>query len=97
MEFTGRLREESEVQDMMDRVETAVDSSFDALGRNRYMSVIEVHLRNGAVIKREIAGDCPRKSGNPLNRETCWRSFNDCVQETLGGDQARELVATVDP
>jgi 2-methylcitrate dehydratase PrpD len=96
MEFTDDFVKRPEVQDMMDRVETAVDPSFDALGRNRYMSVIEVHLRNGAVVKGKSPETVRGSPGNPLNREDLLEKFNDCVQETLGGDQARGLVATVD-
>ena len=40
MEFTDEFVKSPEVQEMMDRVQTAVDPSFDTLGRNRYMSVI---------------------------------------------------------
>jgi 2-methylcitrate dehydratase PrpD len=96
MEFTDDFVKSPEVQDMMDRVETAVYPSFDALGRNRYMSVIEVYLRNGAVIKGKSPETVRGSPANPLNREDLLSKFNDCVQETLGGDQARGLVETVD-
>jgi len=96
MEFTDDFVKSPEVQDMMDRVETAVDPSFDALGRNRYMSVIEVHLRNGAVIQGKSPEAVRGSPANPLNREDLLAKFNDCVQDTFGGDQGRGLIATVD-
>jgi 2-methylcitrate dehydratase PrpD len=96
MEFTNNFVKSPEVQDMMDRVETAVDPSFDALGRNRYMSVIEVQLRNGTVVKGKSPEVVRGSPGNPLSRDELLEKFNDCVQETLSGDQERGLVATVD-
>lgn len=96
MEFTDDFVKSPAVQDMMDRVETAVDSSFDALGRNRYMSVIEVHLRNGGVIQGRSPEAVRGSPGNPMSREDLLEKFNDCVRETLGSDQARGLVAAVD-
>jgi len=96
MEFTDDFVKSPAVQDMMDRVETAVDPSFDALGRNRYMNVIEVHLRNGGVIQGRSPEAVRGSPGNPLSREDLLEKFDDCVRETLGGDQARGLVATID-
>jgi 2-methylcitrate dehydratase PrpD len=96
MEFTDEFVKSSEVQDMMDRVETSVDPAFDALGRNRYMSAIEVRLRNGVVVKGNAPEVVRGSPGNPLSRDDLLGKFNDCIQETLSGDQGRELIATVD-
>ena len=96
MEFTDEFVKSPEVQEMMDRVQTAVDPSFDALGRNRYMSVIEVRLRNGIVVKGNAPEVVRGSPGNPLSRDDLLEKFNDCVRETFNGDQERELIATVD-
>jgi len=45
---------------------------------------------------RKITGGSPGKPGKPLSREDLLEKFDDCVRETLGGDQARGLVATID-
>jgi len=60
------------------------------------MSVIEVHLRNGDVIKGKSPEMVRGSPGNPLTREDLLAKFNDCVRETLGGDQEEKLIATVD-
>jgi len=96
MEFTNEFVKRPDVQEMMDRVQTAVDPSFDILGRNRYMSVIEVRLRNGVVVKGKAPEAVRGSPGNPLSRDDLLGKFNDCIQETFGGDQGRGLIATVD-
>lgn len=51
LEFTDEFVQSPAVQDMMDRVEAVVAPEIDALGQNKIVSVIEVRLKDGRILK----------------------------------------------
>ncbi len=96
MEFTDEFVQNPMVQEMMDRVETVVNPEFDVMGRNRYISVIEIRLKDGRLIKGKSAEYLRGSPQNPLGKEEIAEKFNDCVQRVLNRNHAEELLATIE-
>ncbi|MDI7258647.1 MAG: MmgE/PrpD family protein [Thermodesulfobacteriota bacterium] len=96
MEFTDEFVQTPEVQEMMGRVETEVNPEFDAMGRNKYISVIEVRLKDGRIFKRQSAVELQGSPHNPLSPEELAEKFRDCVQRVLNSEQAEKLFQTID-
>ena len=96
MEFTDEFVRSSQVQDMMDRVETVIDPEVDALGKDKIVSFIEVHLKDGKILHGKSSDHYRGGPRNPLRQDELVEKFNDCVQRILNPDQAGELLRTID-
>ncbi len=96
LEFSDQFVQSSQVQDMMDRVETVIDPEIDALGRDKIVSVIEVHLKDGKLFQGKSSHHYRGGPRNPLTRDELVEKFNDCVQRVLNPDQAKKLLRTID-
>ena len=96
MEFTDEFVRSPEVQDMMNRVETNVEPSFDVLGSNRYMGIFEVHLRNGRILEGKTPELLRGSPENPLSYEELTEKFRDCVQNSLTPGRALELIDIIE-
>lgn len=96
MEFTEEFVQSPAVQDMMDRVEAVVDPGIDALGRHKIVSVIEVRLKDGRILRGKSSEHYRGGPHNPFTREELAEKFNDCVQRVLNPDQSRKLLETIE-
>ena len=96
MEFTDEFVRSPVVQEMMERVETVVEPEFDAMGRNRYVSVIEVQLKDGRMFTGKSPEQLRGSPRNPLRHEELVEKFRDCVQRILNADQAAKLLETIE-
>jgi 2-methylcitrate dehydratase PrpD len=95
-EFTDEFVQSSAVQNMMDRVEPIIDPEIDALGQDKLVSVIEVILKDGRILREKSSEHYRGGPQNPLSRDELVVKFNDCVQRILNPDQARKLLKTID-
>ncbi|MFB3885456.1 MAG: MmgE/PrpD family protein [Thermodesulfobacteriota bacterium] len=96
MEFTDEFVQNPAVQAMMDRVETSVNPEYDAFGKNRYVSVIEVHLKDGRVLQGRSPEHLPGSPRNPLSPRALAEKFKDCTQAVFPADRAERLLETID-
>jgi 2-methylcitrate dehydratase PrpD len=96
LEFTDEFVQSPAVQDMMDRVEAVIDPEIDALGRHKIVSLIEVRMKDGRVLKGRSPEHYRGGPRNPLTRESLAEKFNDCVQNVLNQDQAKTLLQTIE-
>jgi 2-methylcitrate dehydratase PrpD len=96
LEFTDEFVQSPAVQDMMDRVEAVIDPEIDALGRHKIVSLIEVRMKDGRVLKGRSPEHYRGGPRNPLSRESLAEKFNDCVQNVLNRDQAKTLLKTIE-
>ncbi len=96
MEFTDEFVQNPMVQEMMDRVEIGVNPEFDAFGRNRYVSVVEVCLKDGRILKGKSPEHLRGSPRNPLSREELREKFRDCVQTVLNVDQTEKLIQAIE-
>lgn len=95
-EFSDEFVQSAPVQEMMDRVEAVIDPEIDALGRNKIVSIIEVHLKNGRILQRRSSEHYRGGPQNPLSREALAEKFYDCVQQILKPDQAEKLMGVIE-
>jgi 2-methylcitrate dehydratase PrpD len=95
-EFTDEFVQSTPVQEMMDRVEAVIDPGIDALGRDKIVSLIEVQLKDGRVLRERSSEHYRGGPRNPLSREELAEKFNDCVQQVLKPDQARRLMEAIE-
>ena len=95
-EFTDEFAQSPAVQEMMDRVEAIVDPEIDALGEDRIFSLIEVHLKNGRVVKGKTSEHYRGGPQNPLGRIELEEKFNDATQMVLTPGQAKKIFATIE-
>lgn len=96
MEFTDEFVQSPAVQDMMDRIEAVVDPEIDALGRDKIVSVIEVQLKDGRILKGRSTEHYRGGPQNPLSQEELVEKFNDATQQILASDQAKKLLETIE-
>ena len=95
-EFTDEFVRTPAVQEMMDRVEAVIDPEIDALGSDKIVSRIEVHLKDGRVLRGESEEHYRGGPRNPLTREDLAEKFKDCVQRVLNPEQARKLMEAIE-
>jgi 2-methylcitrate dehydratase PrpD len=95
-EFTEEFAQSPAVQELMDRVKAVVDPGIDALGRHKIVSVIEVRLKDGRILRGKSSEHYRGGPHNPLTREELAEKFNDCVQRVLNPDQSRKLLETIE-
>lgn len=95
-EFSDEFVQSPLVQEMMDRVEAVIDPQIDALGRDKIVSLIEVQLKDGRILRGRSSEHYRGGPRNPLTREELAEKFNDCVQRILNSDQARKLMETIE-
>ena len=96
MEFSDEFVQSPAVQKMMDRVEAIIDPEIDALGADKIVSVIDVRMKDGRMFRGKSDEHYRGGPRNPLSREELIEKFNDCVQQILKPDQARELLETIE-
>jgi len=96
MEFRDEFVQSRAVQEMMDRVEAVVDPGIDALGRDKIVSVIDVHLSDGRTIRGRSSEHYRGGPHSPLSREELVGKFNDATQRVLAQDQARKLIQAIE-
>lgn len=92
LEFNDGFVRSTAVQEMMDRVDVSVDPELDGLGRNKYVNVIELELKDGRIIHGRSPEHLRGGPRNPLSREELRAKFKDCVQGVLDPGQAGELL-----
>ncbi len=95
-EFSDEFVQSPLVQEMMDRVEAVIDPGIDALGRDKIVSVIEVQLRDGRVLRGRSSEHYRGGPRNPLTREELAEKFSDCVSGILKPDQAMNLMKSIE-
>jgi 2-methylcitrate dehydratase PrpD len=96
VEFTDEFVQSADVQDMMDRIETVIDPKIDAMGMDKIVSIIEVHLKDGRVLHGRSPEHYRGGPRNPLSREELANKFNDCVQPVLKPNKAKKLLETIE-
>jgi 2-methylcitrate dehydratase PrpD len=96
MEFSKEFVQSPAVQDMMDRVETNIDPRLDAAGRNKYIFMLEVRLKDGNILQGKSPGQLRGGPQKRLKREEIQEKFYDCVQWILNPDQSRRLLETIE-
>jgi 2-methylcitrate dehydratase PrpD len=95
-EFSDEFVQSLPVQEMMDRVEALIDPAIDALGRDKIVSVIEVRLKDGRILRGRSPEQYRGGPRNPLTREELAEKFSDCAHRILNPDQADMLMGTVE-
>jgi 2-methylcitrate dehydratase PrpD len=95
-EFTDEFVLSPSVQEMMDRVEAVIDPQIDALGSDKIVSLIEVQLKNGKVLRGRSPEHYRGGPLNPLTREELAEKFHDCVQTILNPDQAGKVLESIE-
>ena len=95
-EFTDEFVQTPSVQEMMDKVETVIDPEIDALGSDKIVSLIEVQLKDGRVLRGKSEEHYRGGPRNPLTREDLAEKFHDCVHRVLTPEQARKLMETIE-
>jgi 2-methylcitrate dehydratase PrpD len=95
-EFTDEFVQSPLVQEMMDRVEAVIDPGIDALGKDKIVSIIEVQLKDGRILRGRSSEHYRGGPQNPLTREELAEKFNDCVQRILKPDQAKILMEAIE-
>lgn len=95
MEFSDKFVQSTAVQDMMDRVEAVVEPEIDALGKDKIVSLIEVRLKDGRILREKSSEHYRGGPDNPLSGEELAEKFYDCTQPILAPDQARKLLETI--
>jgi len=95
-EFTDEFVQSPAVQEMMDRVETVVDPAIDALGGDKIVSIIEVRLKSGEILRGKSPEHYRGGPRNPLSREELAEKFYDCAQRVLDPEQARNLLEAIE-
>jgi 2-methylcitrate dehydratase PrpD len=95
-EFTDEFVLSPSVQEMMDRVEAVIDPQIDALGSDKIVSLIEVQLKNGKVLRGRSSEHYRGGPLNPLTREELAEKFHDCVQTILNPDQAGKVLESIE-
>ncbi len=95
-EFSDEFVQSPPVQEMMDRVEALIDPAIDALGRDKIVSVIEVRLKDGRILRGRSPERYRGGPRNPLTREELAEKFSDCAHRILKPDQADMLMETVE-
>jgi len=96
MEFIDAFVQSPAVQEMMDRIETFLDPEIDALGMDKIVTLIEMRLKDGKVLRGRSPEHYRGGPRNPLSREELAEKFNDCVQQTLNPKQARKLLKAIE-
>ena len=96
MEFTDQFVQNPDVQAMMDRIETILDPEIDALGMDKIVNVIELHLKDGSILRGKSPENYRGGPRNPLSRRELTDKFNDCVQKVLNPKQAEKLLETIE-
>lgn len=95
-EFTDEFVQSPAVQEMMDRIETAVDPQIEALGQDKIVSVIEVRLKDGRLLHGRSAEHYRGGPHAPLSKKELVEKFNDTTRHILSPDQARKLLDTIE-
>jgi 2-methylcitrate dehydratase PrpD len=95
-EFSDEFVQSPPVQEMMDRVEALIDPGIDALGRDKIVSIIEVQLKDGRILRERSPEQYRGGPRNPLTREELAEKFSDCVHRILKPDQADMLRETIE-
>jgi 2-methylcitrate dehydratase PrpD len=95
-EFTDEFVQSPVVQEMMDRVEAVIDPAIDALGKDRIVSIIEVRLKDGRILRGRSAEHYRGGPKNPLTRDEVVEKFLDCTRRTLTPDKARTLLEKIE-
>jgi 2-methylcitrate dehydratase PrpD len=80
----------------MDKVETIIDPEIDALGSDKIVSLIEVQLSDGRVLRGKSEEHYRGGPRNPLTREDLAEKFHDCAHRVLNPEQARKLMETIE-
>lgn len=96
MEFTDEFVQSPVVQEMMDRIEPVIDPEIDAAGMDKLIFVIEMHLKDGSVLRGKSLEHYHGGPKNPFTREELAGKFNDCVQQVIDPNQARKLFETIE-
>lgn len=96
MEFTDEFVQSPSVQEMMDRVEAVIDLEIDALGRDKIVSVIEIQLKDGRILRGKSSEKYRGGPHNPLSNKELTEKFNDCVQRILNPDQTIKLMKVIE-
>jgi 2-methylcitrate dehydratase PrpD len=95
-EFSDEFVQSSPVQEMMDRMEAVIDPEIDALGGDKIVSLIEVQLKDGKILRGRSSEHYRGGPLNPLTREELAEKFNDCVHEILTPAQAGKVMETIE-
>jgi 2-methylcitrate dehydratase PrpD len=95
-EFSDEFVQSAPVQEMMGRIEAVIDPEIDALGRDKIVSIIEVQLKDGRILRGKSPELYRGGPQNPLSREALAEKFNDCVQQILKPDQAEKLMGCIE-
>jgi 2-methylcitrate dehydratase PrpD len=96
MEFNDEFVQTPQVQDMMDMVETIIDPKVDARGRDNIISLVEVRLNDGRILRGKSPEHYRGGPHNPLSYEEIAEKFNECVHEMMNLDQARNLMQAIE-
>jgi 2-methylcitrate dehydratase PrpD len=96
MEFTDQFVQSPAVQDMMDRIETFLDPEIDALGMDKIVTLIEMRLKDGRILRGKSPEDYRGGPRNPLSREELAEKFNDCAQLVLNPGRAKKVMETIE-
>jgi 2-methylcitrate dehydratase PrpD len=95
-EFTDEFVQSAAVQEMMDKVEAVVDPKIEALGKDKIFSVIEIHLKDGTVVKGESSKHYRGGPQDPLSRIDLEKKFLDATQMILAPDPAKRLFEKIE-
>jgi 2-methylcitrate dehydratase PrpD len=95
-EFTDEFVQSPSVQEMMERVEAVIDPEIDALGRDKLISVIEILLKDGRILKGRSAEKYRGGPDNPLSREELAQKFRDCARGVLSQKRAMEVMEMIE-
>lgn len=95
-EFSDEFVQSPLVQEMMDRVEAVIDPEIDALGRDKIVSIIELRLKDGRILRGRTSEHYRGGPRNPLTREALAEKFNDCVRGVLRPDQTHILMEIIE-
>jgi len=93
-EYTDEFVRSPEVKEMMEKVETLLDTELAAMGVDKMRSVVEVELLDGRVIRRlaDIARGTPEK---PLKEAEVHEKFRECASFVLNQEITEKAYVTI--
>jgi 2-methylcitrate dehydratase PrpD len=94
-EYTEEAVLDPSVQDLIPRVELVVDPEAEAAGFHRMLSLVEVRLRDGSVVRG--SSDAGRgHPDNPMSDDEVVAKFRECAAWAELGDWGEEVRGLVD-
>ncbi|MBI4519346.1 MAG: MmgE/PrpD family protein [Gemmatimonadetes bacterium] len=95
-EFTDEFVRSAPVQEMMERVETVLDSEIEAQGFEAMRSIVEVELADGRLLVQRADERYRGGPDNPFSRDDLHKKFHECGALVLPAERLSAVLARVE-